>query len=462
MTKLMLRNLVFGAVLVLGLATAGAAGSPGSVDGTYGTGGVADGGPFVVGDAAVASDGAIVMVGTTFVAGSETYAVQKITSAGVLDTNFGTNGTVEVFGAPPTSLNFADAVGIGPDGRIFIGGRRSYEIQVTSGRGKKQTTTTETVQTGSLLKLNADGSIDTGFGDDGYLDTGWSTPNHFTFRGTSSSYEVVFAAHLQVEVTVSGSGKGKKGGSTTIDTTAQALYAVDGDTGGNVTSFGDSGEVVDDFSTSTNEWPEAVEIDALGRIVVLSRESQVSGGANDMVVSRYSSTGVLDTAFGTSGRLYLGHLGNWDGMSMTIDGDGKRIIISARTPTTNGHSEPTVVRYAENGSSIDTTFDVPGLADSSDGVIDTWPIDMNVDANGKLCVSLWYGSVNFDMTIVRCNADGTRDTGFGPNADGLAEILDLSDEEEPKTSLIDGSGRLILVRQSSQAPDAAVLVRFDG
>jgi uncharacterized delta-60 repeat protein len=379
-----------------------------------------------------------------------------------------------VFGAPPTSQNWAGTIEVGPDGRIFVGGVRTYTTQVTSGKGKKQTTTNQDVTTGSLLKLNANGSIDTYFGEDGYLDTGWSVPWNFTFRGTSSSYDVIIAGAVQVQTEVSGGGgRGKKGGGTqTIDTSALALHAVDGLTGGDVTSFGDNGIAVDDLSPTTLDRPRGVRIDDLGRIVVLSHSAEAQSSDEDMVITRYSSTGVLETAFGTDGRLSVGSVGNGNYLHnyLAIDGDGKRILLAARSPTSGGNFETIVVRYAENGSGIDTTFDIPEIADTSGTttVYDTWPVDIDVDANGKVCVALYSGLGNLDATIVRCNADGTRDTGFGPNADGLSENLDLSDEEEPKALVIDSNGHLILVGQSSYPVEnvqpyyEAVLVRFDG
>ena len=470
----MVRTAAWLAVLALGLSVASAAGSPGSADPYYGSGGVADGGRVFVEDAAVLADGSMLVVGIDYSTGASVYAVRKIDDEGNLVTSFGTNGIAEVFGAPPASQNYAGALLVGPDGRIFVGGLRTYTTQVTSGKGKNKTTENKDVTTGSVVCLDADGSIDTDFAESGYLDTGWGVPVTLAVRGTSSAYDLVMAYGVQVDTEVAGSGKGKKGGTQTITTSAMAIHVVDGFTGANVTSFGTDGVALDDVMETAFDRALALRIDGLGRIVTMRRVDDTQSSFEDIVVTRHSSTGVLDTTLGTNGRLSVGHPGSSHYMHhfLAIDGDGERILVAYRQPTTGTYFETIVERYASTGSTIDTTFDVPEIGDSSDPVAgtvyDTWPRDLDVDANGKVCVTLWSGRTNFRSTIVRCNADGTRDTSFGPAFDGLSEDLDLSDEEEPKVLAIDANGRLVLVLQTLPPIQdvrpywTAALIRYDG
>ncbi|MEZ6006887.1 MAG: hypothetical protein R3F05_03830 [Planctomycetota bacterium] len=425
-------------------------------------------------DACVLADGSVLAVGIDYSTASAVYAVRKVDTNGDLDTSFGTNGIAAVFGAPPASDNWAGTVLAGPDGRIFVGGLRTYSTQVTSGKGKKGTTENKDVSTGSIVCLNTDGSIDEEFADGGYLDIGWGVPGNLAVRGTASSYDLVMAYGEKVEVEVAGSGKGKNGGTQTIGTSALAIRVVDGFTGANVNSFGTNGVAVDDIMETAFDQALALRIDSLGRIVVLRRVDDTQSSFEDIVVTRHSSTGVLDTTLGTNGRLAVGYPGGSHYMHhfLAIDGDGQRILVAYRQPTTGNYFKTVVQRYATTGSTVDTTFDVPEIGDSSNPdlgtVYDTWPRDLDVDADGKVCVTLWSGLSNFRGTIVRCNANGTRDTGFGPSSDGLTEHVDLGNADEPKAMVIDANGRMVLLMQTAAPiPDVqpywqADLVRFDG
>jgi uncharacterized delta-60 repeat protein len=110
------------------------------------------------GDVAVQPDGKIVWVGAGQIPGdtntADNFAVARFTATGALDPTFGAGGLASSsFPAEPVS-DAANTVLIQPDGKILVGGqagisRRSIELFA------------------AMLRLNADGSLDTTFGTGG-------------------------------------------------------------------------------------------------------------------------------------------------------------------------------------------------------------------------------------------------------------------------------------------------------
>ena len=94
----------------------------GSIDSSFGTGGkrTVDFGGFEAGlDAALQSDGAIVIAGGTEQGSSEDFAVARLTSAGALDGSFGAAGKATVsFGG----ISVGHAVAVQADGKILVAG----------------------------------------------------------------------------------------------------------------------------------------------------------------------------------------------------------------------------------------------------------------------------------------------------------------------------------------------------
>jgi uncharacterized delta-60 repeat protein len=121
--------------------------SDGSLDMTFGTGGIVLSDVFGAANAvAVQPDGRVIVAGLSF-------AVARFNADGTLDPGFGSGGLVTVpFGAPGTSE--ALALLVQPDGQIVVGGV-SF-----AGHGAF-----------ALARLNADGSLDKRFGHGGMVTT---------------------------------------------------------------------------------------------------------------------------------------------------------------------------------------------------------------------------------------------------------------------------------------------------
>ena len=437
MGKTMTRGMAAAVALLMGLTVAWAAGAAGDLDTTFGTSGVADGGDFWVYDAVTLSDGSVVLGGQNRATSPFEYAVKRLNPDGTVDTNFGDGGLAPVFGTVGLNQAQVTTMAAGPDDVIFVGGVR---ILATIKKGKSVTYVT----TGSVLALDPDdGSAVADFGTSGYVDTD-GTVLDIAVSGTSSAYDITIATAPVVSVTTGGGGGKKGGGSTTTTSSAVGLVRVDQD-GSLDSTFGDGGVVTDDLATGSNDIARTIEIDALGRTVVLIDQISKSSSDRDRYLARYETDGDLDTSFGSSGLLAITSLGTVT--DIAIDGDGGSILVAAHDGAQDAH-EPTVVRYDADGSATpDTTFDIPTLTQG--GSSDTWTLDLVVDANDRVCVGLWYGYSSSDFTVVRCNADGTRDNTFGPTSNGIAEVADLATQDNPEVLFSDADGNLLIASRVS-------------
>jgi uncharacterized delta-60 repeat protein len=136
----------------------------GSLDLTFGVGGRVSLGFAKGADSAnavlIQPDGSMVMAGSTgfMTAGGfdNDIAVARLDPSGALDASFGVGGTFEAH-APGTAANNGLAVGLDTNGRVIVAG---YAL-----RAEAQDAALDLV----VIRLNADGALDTTFGDSGFI-----------------------------------------------------------------------------------------------------------------------------------------------------------------------------------------------------------------------------------------------------------------------------------------------------
>ena len=176
------------------------------------------------------------------------------------------------------------------------------------------------------------------------------------------------------------------------------------------TGFDGDGRVLTDMSGG-NDYAYGVAIQSDGKIVVAGYGSNY--GNSNFALARYNADGSLDTAFDTDGRVLTGITGGYDyAYAMTIQSDGK--IVAAGT-TSAGYAwyDMLVVRCNADGS-LDTGFgtggkvrtDFAGSADKAFAV--TLQPDGKIVAAGNA-----YNVSNNDIAVARYSTNGTLDTDFG-------------------------------------------------
>src|SRR6266852_7321224 len=318
-------------------------------------------------------------------------AAKRYVEGGTFDAGF--SGGAVATKIDPSEYEYALAVTLQTDGKIIAAGH-----SVLAGQGVI-----------ALVRYNANGSLDTGnFGSNGIVRTAVPSVNAV---GTA--------------VVVQGDGKPLVAGSTFDPSTGTAgivlaRYSANGslDTAGFAGGF-----VSAPIGPGTSVDNASLALQGDGSIVVAGATS-----TGNFVLRRYGSTGVLDPNFGTTGTggTTTTHVGP-SAMSpaIALQLDGKIIAAGASGSFASPPMNAVLVRYKTDGT-LDTSF---GGAGTGMVFTDTVPSSNNfanavaVQTPGDKIVVAGHAFVDFaadtsDIALLRYNADGTPDTGFGTNGTG--------------------------------------------
>jgi uncharacterized delta-60 repeat protein len=293
--------------------------SNGTLDTTFGTGGLTTTitafGGIGGGGLALQSNGDIVLV-----AGSLNPSVMaRFTSSGKLDTTFGTGGQVNLQYGTPTQ------VAIQSNGKIVV----------TSGLSGKLVFFFPNAQAGSITRYNSNGSVDTTFGA----------------AGTAASVASASALVLQSDgkIVVGGAITSKLNAPGTANDIGFGIVRYNSN-GSLDKTFGMGGVAITDFgSTATCTGAYAVAVQSNGDIVAGGASGNTLEGtfiSSSFGLSRYTSAGQLDTTFGTGGitiTVVVSGRISWVN-AMAIQSDGKIVVtgnVSASVDSDNGY----VARY---------------------------------------------------------------------------------------------------------------------
>jgi uncharacterized delta-60 repeat protein len=317
----------------------------GTLDNTFGSSGVATvhfaGTDDVPAAVAVLANGQILIAGTatTYVSGSPTtsqFAVAELNANGTLNTNFG-NGTGEVlFGfSSAATHDVLTAMVVSPAGVIYLGGRS--DSRSTTGNDF------------AIVALNPAGAPDSSFGSGGQL-----------LIDFDNASDTINSLALQTNGDLVTAGSAVVGGTTEI-ALARVLP-----TGALDRHFGTNGLVTTSvrgiFDSATS-----VAIQPRGQIVIggLSAAVTAVDSTTDFVVARYTSGGKLDRSFGSGGVVLTSFSGPSAVTQVLIQADG-RIVATGKfaTSLTSIDSNPldvALARYTTRGV-LDTAFGGSGTA----------------------------------------------------------------------------------------------------
>jgi uncharacterized delta-60 repeat protein len=315
-------------------------------------------------------------------------AAKRYVEGGTFDAGF--SGGAVATKIDPSEYEYALAVALQPTGNKIIAAGHS----VLAGQGVI-----------ALVRYNADGSLDTvNFGSNGIVRTAVPSVNAV---GTA--------------VVVQGDGKILVAGSTFDPSTGTAgivlaRYAANGslDTAG---FAGGKGFVSAPIGPGTSVDNASLALQGDGSIVVAGATS-----AGDFVLRRYDSTGVLDPNFGTTGTggTTTTHVGpSAMGPAIALQSGGKIIAAGASGSLASPPMDAVLVRYNTNGT-LDTSFGSAGtgMVFTDIGSSNNFANAVAVQTPGDKIVVAGHAFVDFaadtsDIALLRYNADGTPDTGFG-------------------------------------------------
>jgi uncharacterized delta-60 repeat protein len=377
----------------------------GSLDTSFGSGGIAIGPTGAIGpyaalypQAGTANDGKIVQEGNNF---TGTVIVARYNANGSLDTTFGTGGEV----TPAIANAHADGVVVTSTGQIVAlatavgqvdlvrynadgsldstfgqGGEviasvgasdpNAFLMQQPDGKLIVATDANTGVESWELIRYNANGSLDTSFGNQGIVTTAPTAR-----MGDAVLYPSAGTPH-DGKIVVAGLGYGA--GSAEI-----YRYNPDGSLD---STFGTGGDIVTPFGVTVRE----VTLDANGRIVVVG--SNPAGSAN--LLARFNVNGTPDTTFGSGGVVTTTFGTSSQGLGVAVypnagtANDGKLVVVG---DSNNGTKYNVLVaRYLGDSPS----FTVTGFPSSiTAGTAGTFTVTAR-NADGSINTS-YTGTVHF-------------------------------------------------------------------
>ncbi len=179
-----------------------------------------------------------------------------------------------------------------------------------------------------------------------------------------------------------------------------------------IPTFGMGGVVMTDFGGG-NDAAQAIAPTPDGKIIAAG-SATIPGQGTDFALARYNGNGILDSTFGTNGKVTTDFFGANDGArGLVVQPDGKIVLAGF---TTNGSERQfALAGYLANGN-LNPAFGQGGkltfdLGSTSDAY------KMVAQEDGKLLIVGESRPQNsLDFTVVRLNpTDGALDTTFGNN-----------------------------------------------
>ncbi|HKE47182.1 MAG TPA: hypothetical protein VKB52_03890 [Rhodanobacteraceae bacterium] len=419
---------------------------------------------------------------------------------GDLDPTFGDAGIarIEPDGVDTIALLPMRALEL-PDGKLLFSGAHHYL--------PPENPPFEPVVRGMLMRMNADGSVDTGFGnstapgvavlpdlvpgtriqsidamvrlaDGSIVGTGSAiadapTQGFVVKLGPDGVLDATFGSGGVVlfpdvglhAVAVDAAGRIVVCGERVLEHFVNASTVIRLDAAGQPdASFGDAGSVSIGWSdASVSGYLADLALTPDGGIVVGGRFSAYGPGLDtDFAIAKLADDGTFDTAFGAGGwRVFHDEAGasttnGIDRLALLADG---RIVFAGYRGTGAGTRGAALGRLAADGST-DATFGnvaTPGYL-YVDAIPDAPSVDASalaIGADGKPVVALTYFSSSEDEQFLafRATADGALDTGFA--AQGIFSLALAPDgmPADVRSLAVQRDGRIVIAGRVMQAID---------
>jgi uncharacterized delta-60 repeat protein len=391
-----------------------------SLDPTFGSAGITSTAFGSYGAAAkvvIQPDGRIVTAGQDALGD---FALARYTTTGALDTSF--NGTGKVTTTPSGSCSGqARALALQADGKIVVAGTSCPNFTST--------------RNFTVYRYNTDGSLDTSFGS-----SGKATVNFYA--GASEAFAVAV-----------------QGGSIWVAGYAGSGFALARLTSSGTLdySFGSGTGTVTSAVGTSSAFANSLAIQADGKPVLAG---YASSGGTVFALTRYTANGALDTTFGTGGKVLTNVGGTFSGNSaiataLAIQVDGKIVAAGYANSTSGGYYRFAAVRYTSTGA-LDSGFGSgTGKVLAAIGSGDAIGSDMAIDASGGIVVGGYSSAGSYrQLTLNRYDQLGNQDYSFGPVATAVG-----SANAAVQGLAIQGDGKIVVVGYGN-SPTTFVVARY--
>ena len=270
----------------------------------------------------------------------------------------------------------------------------------------------------NLVRYNSSGIIDLSFGSQGITSIS---------AGSAPSVGNVVLSGTNITVV---------GGGTISSSPEEQIIAQYNSSGILNTSFGTAGigivtQLIDDASIAN-----AVVIQPDSSIVV--NGIALLSGQVEAVVSRYTSSGILDTGFGTGGtgivRTIIGSLPETHAVQL----DQNNKIVTCGTTSISSSSEFLITRYTTTGD-LDTTFNSVGYVTIDVGTNPSCT-SLAIDSSNNIVAG---GQSGNNFCLVRLLPDGSPDTSFGPTGANGIVITAIANSDIIESIAIQSDGKIV-------------------
>ncbi|MEZ5308854.1 MAG: hypothetical protein R2684_17045 [Pyrinomonadaceae bacterium] len=390
-------------------------------------------------------------------AGEESFALARINSNGSLDPGFSGDGKT-VFKTRANTFERINDVSIRADGKIVSAGWSGFAATDFT-----------------VIRNNADGSLDTTFGSGGaaYVRVSEETDSYLTAMAIAPNGDIFGGGHAGsfqggvftfAKFDENGAPSAEFGtpGYVTNDflsdpnfsySATSTISLSDGKflVGGNRTDASDisqgmiakyeaNGSLDRSFnnnagfrslpiSSATSSDLSAVQVQGDGKILCVG--SYVADLDIGLFIYRLNPDGQPDSQFGSGGLVTLGILsGGVTGQDVAILPDGKIVVAGGTANILTQILRPAIFKFNSNGTR-DTTFGSGGMATTSFSSGDDLALSIALQPDGKMLISgaseFALGGSNGMIALARFNSGGSLDTGFGSAGKVISDVGPLVD-----------------------------------
>ncbi len=398
--------------------------TPGSLDLTFGSGGIfttAIGSANDQGtDVAQLSDGNIIVVGHTYTDASalEDFFVMRLSSNGAIDPVFGVNGK--------TIIDFlngddqAQAVEIQPDGKILVAGYSLGNAGFNS----------------VVARLLPNGTLDAGFGTNGRVVVNFGSTDFCLAMRLLSDGKILLAGRAYNGIT-SDFALARLLPNGTLDNT-----------------FGTSGKQMLDLF-GEQESINAIAVQPDGKIVAVGETTNVT---SSFAVARLLANGSLDPSFGNGGKVKTTFGTESDvAYDVALQPDGKMMVVGQSN--SNTISDLAAARYLANGE-LDLSFSDDGKLLENISMFGDYAFAVALQADGKILLAGSSAGQQEDLALFRYLANGTPDLGFGDNGRVLVDAGAAKQDRAVAMQVKDGK-ILIAGQTGGFGANDLLLARFE-
>ena len=414
-------------------------------------------------------------------------ALLGLTTDGELDPSYGLNGHVITNIADSKTDSSAQAAVELDDG--------SFLVFVN----KESVRYTQSSTDHSILRVWADGQLDTTYGVNGeydlsYVATDLGRRTQFSrFVPGNDGAFVIFSAHEELTV-----GKLDRAGNldTAFGTDGWATFEIEEffrlqdafvRPDGTLLVFSDSsffgayvGVAIDSSgaldtsfsSDGTLRIPHASVahdgIAACGHAdgaVTLIMAAPSDGDGSEIVLQKLHANGATDTSFGNNGRAAVPLIMQVSSIADAVREvvclpDQSVLVAGSYRESVQQHAHPRLVLFDPTGNP-QAAFGTDGIVDIATANTFERPKGVRVDNNGRLLVGLESQSESLDFSAIRLESDGSRDTSYG--VDGIVQFDVHGSRDFLTTSVLTENGDLLLAGSAQTLLEThATLARLVG